>query len=196
MRSAHGYSDPMVKIIPGEKGRNCGVPSSTSKKDARAEAVQCSPPSFSCPCIQPGLAKPHLWPHLSGCMLTLSWSALNKVHNSSFLPSCLYLRWVIPFSKGHWILNVYVACASESFKENHLLSKSAGGVFTCMQYNESFMLGSKGQNKGRVDENIYRASGEVTHGESSLLCHPQFAESSDISIVFQCTAHKCNVPLL
>lgn len=53
------------------------------------------------------------------------------------------------------------------------------------------MLGFEGQNKRR----LHRASGEVTHGESSLLCHSQFAESSNISIVFQYTAHKCNVPL-
>ena len=53
------------------------------------------------------------------------------------------------------------------------------------------MLGFEGQHKGRMDENTYRASGEVIHGESSLLCHPQFAESSNISVVFQYTAHKC-----
>lgn len=40
------------------------------------------------------------------------------------------------------------------------------------------MLGFEGQNKGRMDENTYRPSGEVIHGESSLLCHPRFAESS------------------
>lgn len=72
------------QVIPGEKSGNWrGVPTFTAKNDARADAVQWSSPNFSGPCIQPGLAKPHLWPHLAPCLLPLSCQALNKVHNST-----------------------------------------------------------------------------------------------------------------
>lgn len=62
------------QILPGEKGRNCDVPTSVSKKDARTEATQCSAPSFSHPCIQSGLTKPHVWP----CWLAARWASADQ----------------------------------------------------------------------------------------------------------------------
>lgn len=59
------------QILPGEKGKNWDVPTSVSKKDAKAEAIQRSAPSFS---HQSGLNKLHVWPHwLAAC-----WSSDDK----------------------------------------------------------------------------------------------------------------------
>lgn len=90
------------------------------------------------------------------------------------------------------MLNVYAAWVSESFKENQLLSRSAGAGFTSMWQDEGFEPGFEGQNKGKMDEKLQVKGPTV----NPALPHPQLAESSNISIIFQCTVQKCNVPLL
>lgn len=133
---------------------------------------------------------------MSGWLLADPQLASPKQSSQLFFPTIVSLFEMshTVFKRALNIRGVRRKCAAESFKENQL-SKS-GVVFSCMQWDEGFVLGFEGQNKGRMNENIYRAPGEMIHGESSLLCLPQFAESSNISIVFQYTAYTCNVPSL
>lgn len=89
------------------------------------------------------------------------------------------------------MLNVCRALASESFKENQLLSKSAGVGFTSMWQGEGFVPGFESEK--REDDKKLQVKGSTVN---PALCHPQLAESSNISIIFQYPVHKCNVPLL
>lgn len=171
------------QILPGEKGRNCGVPTSMTKKDARAEAAQCTLLSVSHPCIQPGLAKPHLWPHLASCLLTLSWPALNKVHNSTTVST---------FGMSHTVFKraLNIKCI-HSLRFGKFEGKSTSFKISWW----CFYLHAVGW---RLHAGLWGSEWREDGWKylHSLSCHPQFAESSNISVVFQHAAHKCNVPSL
>lgn len=140
------------QILPGEKGRNSDVSRALCQKRCQGRAVLCSPPIFSHPCIQPGLAKPHLSPCLAG----------PKQSSQLFLPTTVSV-----FEMSHTISKraLDIKCIHNlCFREFQRKSASFNNSWCCFYLHtedKGFVLGFEGQKKGRMDENIYGASGAV-----------------------------------